>query len=160
VGCLFLWRKNLKLFYLTESFYKSAINNIKEMEHKNNRPYAMVIIKIYNNTFAIPLRSGIKHNRCYETMKEDPKSVKGLDYSKALIVLSRDIDSRRKPTINQEEFNVLRGKERIIAEQFKKYLEDYREIIIKKQSGIKLYSIEETLIEFSTLQNYHVQIGI
>lgn len=57
----------MKLYYLSNKFYQWAVDNIVEIEHKNDRPYAMICIKVNNHIFAIPLRSNISHPNCYIT---------------------------------------------------------------------------------------------
>ena len=59
------------------------------------------------------MRSHIRHNFVLWTYKENGC---GLDFSKAVIILDEKkyIDSDRKPIIRQNEFNSLKGKERIV----------------------------------------------
>jgi hypothetical protein len=120
----------------------------------------MICIKIDNHLFAVPLRSNIQHPNCYVTAKNENNTVKGIDYSKAVIITNRDLDQTRKATINNDEFNVLKGKDRVIAAQFAEYVKEYKLIIEKQNSNTDLFDHEKKFIKFSTLQNYHLELDI
>ena len=56
-------KKNYELHYLSKSFYdKYNENEYPEIEHKKQRPYIVLLIKIDKNTFGIPLLCDF-HNR-------------------------------------------------------------------------------------------------
>ena len=141
----------MKLYYLTESFYNSAISILVEVEKKSNRPYAMICIKIDNNLFAVPLRSNIQHPHHYPTSTTE-NNIKGIDYSKAIIITMDCLNTKRKVTIDKDEFCVLRGKDRIIADQFKVYIKKYKSIIQKKK-GIFAHPPESVKSARKVLQN-------
>ena len=72
----------------------------------------MVGVKVGRVRFAVPLRSHIKHKYVLWT---DEENRCGLDFSKAIVLTKpKYIDRSRKPYIRPNEFNSLRGKERII----------------------------------------------
>lgn len=147
----------MKLYFLTKQFYQIYSTKIVEMEQKYNRPYAMICIKIKNHIFAVPLRSNINHPHCYKTEIID-NLVKGIDYSKAVIITTNDLDKKNIPKINQQEFNLLKGKDIIVANQFKKYIEEYISIVQKQNNNIPLQNHESILVKYSTLQNYHTEL--
>jgi len=147
----------LKLFYLKKSFYIQSASLV-EIEQKNDRPYAMVVVKIQGHQFAIPFRSDIRHNHCYPTIIVAGEQ-RGLDYSKALIIQSSDIDYTKNPKIEQAEFNLLKGKEKVVATQFQNYITLYREAIERKINEKSVMS-DSPLLSFSTLQNYHSHLSI
>ena len=149
----------MKLYYLTESFHNSVLSRLFEVEHKANRPYVMICVKIDNHLFAVPLRSSIQHPNCYITAKTG-SNLKGIDYSKAVIINSNCLNKTRKVTITKEEFDALRGKDKIIASQFAEYVKEYKLIIQKKNNNIDLFEHEKTFIKYSTLQNYHTELVI
>ena len=51
---------------LSSEFYKDYnLSKYPEMEEKTNRPFLVMLVEIENNIFAIPFRTNIKHNYCY-----------------------------------------------------------------------------------------------
>ena len=60
-------KKAYQLNYLSAKFYEKY-NSIDypEIENTDSRPYMVVLIKIENNTFAIPFRTNVPHNSCYK----------------------------------------------------------------------------------------------
>lgn len=69
----------------------------------------------------------------------------GLDFSKAVVITDEDkyIDKQHKPQIRQNEFNALKGKERIVYNKMLKYIRQYKKA---KQNQI--------LCKYSTLQYF------
>ena len=59
--------KEYQLNYLTPLFYE-VYNSAKypEIEHKETRPYMVLLVHIEDNTFAIPFRTNVSHNNCYK----------------------------------------------------------------------------------------------
>ena len=81
--------KKYELKYLTEDFYKKYNSvDYPEIENKKECPYMVMLIKIENNTFAIPFRTNVKHNACYrfKNSLRNTQSSTGLDYSKTVII--------------------------------------------------------------------------
>ena len=74
---------------LSEQFYNDYnISNYPEMEDKQSRPFLVLLVKIDDNTFAIPFRTNIKHKYCYKftNTNRSTNTYTALDYSKAVIV--------------------------------------------------------------------------
>ncbi|MDC3417654.1 hypothetical protein NC799_12170 [Aquibacillus sp. 3ASR75-54] len=114
----------------------------------------MVNVKGYQ--FAIPLRSSMNHKENFTTkfVQERGKKVrKGLDYSKAVIITDKRFVSLHPFKIQQDEFLKIVKAEVHIIKSFKKYVDRYIEAYKKNDSNIlRKY-------KFSTLQNYHDELG-
>ncbi|PKM51707.1 MAG: hypothetical protein CVV02_05435 [Firmicutes bacterium HGW-Firmicutes-7] len=141
----------MNFIFLTKDFFNDH-KDLKEIEIKNTRPYIMINVNINNIEFALPLRSGITHKHCYFTNKADNC---GVDYSKSVIIDDEKYIDSKKPYIRSNEFKVLKGKDHIIKKRMEKYILDYMKAISKKH--IREYN---DLCRYSTLQNYHTEIGI
>ena len=141
----------MKYIFLTEDFYNDYAN-CPEIEQKRLRPYVMLLMQIDNQTFALPLRSHIKHNYAFIT---DEANSCGVDYSKAVIILKPEyIDTKRHPKIRPNEYKVLASKERIITKEFINYLKDYKKAV-KERADRTSYTYK-----YSTLQYFHKELGL
>lgn len=140
---------SLKYIYLTNEFYQKY-NKCSEIEKKHNRPYAMLLIKIDNVSWAIPLRSNINHKYVVWSDKENKC---GLDLSKAVVIEDEKYISSGKPTIRQNEFNELKGKNHIVHKKMKKYIEKYIKAYFNQH-----IDRNKTLCKYSTLQYFHEYI--
>jgi len=138
--------------FLTQKFYYDYAN-CPEIEQKPLRPYVVMVFNIGGISFCIPMRSNINHPHAYFTDK--PRKC-GLDFSKTVIIKDRAlyIDKLTKPHIRQDEFNALRGKERIIETRLRKYIRDYNES--KRLLHIPRHS---ALVRYSTLQYFEESIS-
>lgn len=141
----------MKYIFLNEKFYSKYTNDkYPELEHKTTRPYVQVLIKINNILFALPLRSNISHEYVYITNKEKRA---GIDYSKAVVINEEYIDNEKVPHIRQDEFNKLKGKEKIIINQFTNYIKKYNKA---KNNLDKKYA--KNLVQYSALQYFEEYI--
>ena len=61
--------EHMKFIFLTKDFYEDY-KHLKEIEIKDTRPYAMVIVDLNNLLFAIPLRSGISHKTIIQQISQ------------------------------------------------------------------------------------------
>ncbi|MEG1805590.1 MAG: hypothetical protein RR327_04255 [Clostridia bacterium] len=136
----------MKYILLTSAFY-AKYANCPEIEHKVNRPYIQIVVKIENNIFAVPLRSNINHNNVLWT---DKANKCGIDFSKAVIITdyNNEVD-KSQPYIRQNEFNSLRGKEYIIQKKLENYIKTYKEA--KENLNIQRNII---ICKYSTLQYF------
>ena len=109
----------MKYVFLTKQFYKDY-SHCSEIEQKQYRPYVMLLIDVEGLLFALPMRSHIKHKYAYFTNKQNGC---GIDYSKAVVITDEKlyIDTKR-PTIRNDEYKILLGKDYIVSKEFKKYL--------------------------------------
>ena len=150
-------KKNYQLNYLTADFYeKYNSNDYPEIENKDNRPYMVVLIKIDDNTFAIPFRTNVPHNNCYKfkNSTRPTNTVTGLDYTKAVIVNdSKYIGVAAR--INDMEYKELSNKSVFIIRQFEKFIADY----IAYANGKKNYYAVRKF-KFTTLKYFHKELGI
>jgi protein AbiQ len=90
---------------LTLDFYNNN-DHLKEIEKKVDRPYSVFVVDINNLTFAIPLRSSIRHDYFFPssniTNAKKRENISngmgnaGLDFSKAVIVEKRMIYEQRQ----------------------------------------------------------------
>lgn len=148
-------KKNYKLNYLSSKFYtKYDPVTYPEIEHKDNRPYMVVLVKIDRNTFAIPFRTNITHNNCYKfkNSSRTTHSVTGLDYTKAVIVNSSEYIGA-PARIDDKEYVELNKNCSFIIKQFKKFIADYIEFINGKQS---YYASKK--FKFTTLKYFHNEL--
>ncbi|EPO9887565.1 type III toxin-antitoxin system TenpIN family toxin [Vibrio cholerae] len=110
------------------------------------RGHGIVKITINGLTFAIPVRSYIKHNASYilEVNRQD-RTIKGmgLDYSKALLI--RD-DSHVTDDVfvlrNKKSGKKLIGKEEHITSQFQKYVEKYIDAVKRNDANIYPFNLK------------------
>ncbi len=150
-------QKDYQLNYLATEFYKKYNNaDYPEIENKNNRPYMVLLVKIDENTFAIPFRTNVPHNNCYKFKKSTrpTNTVTGLDYTKAVIV-NDDKYIGAAARINDSEYTELSDNRLFIIRQFKKFVADY----IKYAAGKNTYYATKKFM-YSTLKYFHKELGI
>ena len=141
----------VKYTFLTEQFYKDY-SHCSEIEQKRFRPYIVLLAKIDDLLFALPLRSHIKHKYAYFS---DKANSCGIDYSKAVVITNEELYlDNKKPVIRQNEYKTLLGKEYIITKGFKKYLSDYKKTIKTKAQRT------QHLYRYCTLQYFHKELGL
>lgn len=141
----------MEFVFLTPDFFTDH-QNLQEIEIKDTRPYILITITINNIKFALPLRSGISHNHQFPT---DKANNCGVDYSKAVIIDDMKYIDTKTPYIRPNEYKTLIGKEYLLRKGMEKYINDY--IKAKNKSHIKA---NQDLCRYSTLQNYHIEIGL
>lgn len=109
-----------------------------------------MVVRIDNGLlFGIPLRSHITHRSAFITA-----GTKGLDYTKAVLIKNENHVSRSAFHIPQDEFVKIADRELFIRERFEKYIKKYIKAAISGDNNI----LRE--YRFSTLQNYHEELGI
>ena len=126
----------MEFVFLTSDFYTDhPAERFPELEHKQDRPYVLVLITVGANRYAYMTD---KEKRC------------GVDYTKAVLVTdeARYIEQERKPHIRPNEFDALRGKEYKIKCGMQKYIEVYQKA---KQSEL---ARDKMLVRCSTLQYF------
>jgi len=138
---------------LTDDFFE-LYKNCKEIEKKNNRPYATVCLLRYNNLyFAIPIRYNIKHQYAIFTDKE---KTKGLDLSKTLIIKDlKYIIQNKTAFISQTEYSQLITKEAFILSKLNSYIKKYIKAL-EHQEIKKNY----LLCSMSCLKYFHNELNI
>ena len=140
-----------QFIYLTQDFYNDHAS-CSEIEKKSARPHVRMLVRVEGLDFAIPMRSHISHPHSFLT---DKANGCGLDFSKAVLLTdpARYIDSQRAPHIRQNEFDALRGKEYVVEQGMKKYINTYRKALLKPE-----IPRNKQLLSCSTHQYYHAQI--
>ncbi len=155
----------MQLKKLTLSFYhenthlKEALDNHNgQWEEDKVRGYGVVIIELNNLTFAIPLRSHIRHQACYITKTDASKKTKGkgLDFSKALLIENHEYISNQVFKIPSVEHTRLQNKTIFIAQKFEKYVQKYIKAVQNEDNNI----LNNQEYRFTTLINYHKQLNI
>lgn len=143
----------MRFVFLSSTFYQTY-SDCHEILLKDHRPYVLALIVVKQITYAIPLRSNIRHEYAYFT---DKANHCGIDYSKAVVITDAitQLDDSRSPHIRQNEFDALRGKDYLIQKGMQKYVQVYKRALREKQ-----IQANQALLEKSTLQYFHTEIGI
>lgn len=144
----------MKFYFLTKDFFEEY-NYCEQMEKKQNRPHACITLVEYSGvTFAIPLRSHIKHEYAIFT---DKGKTKGLDLSKAVIIndLVKFIDNKTHVFIDEAEYKFLLGKEHFLSTKLESYIKKYKKALKKPE-----IPKNKLLLEYSTLQYFHKELNI
>lgn len=124
-------------------------NKSGEWNGEKERGYGIAVISHNNLRFGIPLRSHIPHRFCYRT-----SDTKGLDYSKAVLLTKGVYISDRPFMIPSAEYVKIKDRAHHISSQFGKYVDKYVDGVRKADKNV----LREYV--FSTLQNYHVELGV
>lgn len=136
----------MTFIFLSKAFFDDY-SNCPEIEQKSDRPYVQVIVRIGSVTYAVPMRSHIKHAHVLWTDREQGC---GLDFSKTVILSKMSyICQDVAPHIRQNEFDALRGKEQLVKEKLLQYIRTYKKA--KKRLDV---SRNRTLCSYSTLQYF------
>jgi protein AbiQ len=146
---------------LDTSFYDENTHLVEALDNFNGnwqegkaRGYGVVIINLNNLTFAIPLRSNIRHKAAYITSSGTVK--KGLDFSKAVLISKDSYVSNAPFKIPSEEHKKLLDKEHFVTHKFEKYVDHYIKAV--KSSDQNILRSEE--YRYTTLQNYHLELAV
>ena len=140
--------------FLTDSFYYDY-RNCKEMEKKNDRPYAnLCLIELNNMYFAIPIRHSIRHKYAIFTNKE---KTMGLDLSKSVIItdIDRYVDFSTTAFISKDEYIFLSKRTNLIKKQLLLYINKYKKAYSNQQ-----IPRNKLLCSMSCLQYFHKELGI
>jgi len=145
-------------FYLNNSHLREALDNNNGSWTKGKiRGYGVVLIDLNDLTFAIPLRSNIKHSAAYITVRSQAPGIKGkgLDFSKALLIAQASYISHMPFKISPQEHKKIQDKEVHITHSFEKYVCKYIKAVNRSDQNI-LNGFE---YRFTTLVNYHSELG-
>lgn len=149
----------MKIQKLEECFFKENSHLVEVLDKDKSgawissilkqRGYGVVLIELKGLRFGIPLRSHMNHNFGFKT-----KEGKGLDYSKAVLLSKDEYISEQPFLIPSDEFVQISDRERFITQQFEKYVQKYIDGVNRQDVNIlRPY-------KFSTLQNYHQELGL
>lgn len=123
------------------------------------RGYGFVVIKINKNlTFAIPKRSRIRQKRAFITKRSREKGVygKGLDYSKALLITRSSYIFHSPFKIAYDEHKKIMNSGSQIRTEFEEYVNDYIGAVRSGDQNL----LDSKEFQFTTLVNYHTELGI
>ena len=146
-------------FYINNTHLREVLDNHNgDWTQGKVRGYGVVIISINNLSFAIPLRSKIKHKSSYITVRSHQKGLegKGLDFTKAILITEQKYISHLLFKISKDEYQKLTNKEHHITRKFEKYVSKYIVAIQNSDHNI----LQSSNYRFSTLCNYHVELGL
>ena len=150
-------KKIYELHYLSEEFYKKYnTKEYPEIEHKAQRPYIVLLVKIEDNTFALPLRTNIKHSNCYKFRysSRPTETITGIDFSKALIVNEEGFIGKAAE-IDNKEYVELNDRIAFILSKFCTYVNGYRKYV---SGNANEYQAKK--YKFTTLKYFHEELGI
>ncbi|EKN4883135.1 hypothetical protein ACLIXB_003990 [Yersinia enterocolitica] len=162
-------QSSMELKKLDSSFYQQNLVVLEALDFDaktnswlvNNkiRGHGIVQIQLNGLTFAIPVRSHIRHDDCYiierDTGKNDVRGM-GLDYSKAMLITDKSYISAQVFLLkNKKAAKDLLSKEAHVTKQFAKYVDRYVEAIRKNDQNILRRDYC-----FTTLINYHAELGV
>lgn len=155
----------MQLKKLDQSFYDENTHLKEVLDLKDGvwiegktRGYGIVLIELNELTFGIPVRSNIRHKASYITDRSSQLGIhgKGLDYSKALLLTKPEYISPLPFKINTRQHELLKDKAIFISKSFEKYVTKYVDAIRKADSNV----LTSNVYRYTTLQNYHVELGI
>lgn len=136
----------MTFIFLTKQFYDDYAH-CPEIEQKLTRPYVLACVQIGDVTFAVPLRSHIRHTHVLWT---DKANGCGLDFSKTVVLAKESyIDRIKKPHIRPLEFDALRGKEYLIQQKLLKFIRTYQKAKLRLD-----VPRNQRLCAYSTLQYF------
>lgn len=159
--------KNIALRRLTSDYYSEHahlaealdFDRITKVPNDKGRGFGVCLVDILGHQFAIPLRSNMSHKDNFPTKFSKDASGRtlrqGLDYSKSVIITDkRFISEKPFKTREKEEYLKINRAEKKILKEFEDYVNKYIEAVRKPD--------EHILAEYnySTLKNYHVELGL
>ena len=162
--------KNSLYFHLLTQEYFETYQELDEFQQDNARGHGVMILDINNKLIAIPLRSGISDNLKnsshlfpYTSYKrhDGKMCLKALDFSKLTIIEEKDIDNSKIyhfKNPNEKNF-YLKNSNRIFS-RVKNYVNKYIKICSRIENGEAVTFRTLTPYRFSTLRNFHNELGI
>lgn len=139
----------LRLITLSDYFFDSYAG-CTEILQKRSRPYACLEVSIDGIPFAVPFRHHISHGWAYITYDRC-----GLDYTKAIVLADKRFVGSEDVSIEQREFDALKGKEHRIVSGMRKYLAVYKKSV--QYADNPRY---DRIRLCSTLQYFHAELSM
>lgn len=153
---LFFWVQEMLIQKLEDLFFEENTHLVEVLDKRQGkwdgekkRGYGILLIELKNLRFGIPLRSHINHQSCFKTTAD-----KGLDFSKAVLLVKDDYISEAPFMIPADEFIKIKDRTHFIQGKFSKYVDKYVKSV-QRQDANALRSYR-----FSTLCNYHSELGL
>ena len=151
-------KKFYELHYLSPEFYnKYNTVDYPEIEHKAQRPYIVLLVKVDDNTFALPLRTNIKHSSCYKFQysSRPTESITGIDFSKAVIVNEEEEYIGEAAEIDNKEYVELNDRIAFIVSKFSTYVKGYHSYVAGTSN-----EYQAKKYKYTTLKYFHKELGI
>ncbi|WP_215193344.1 hypothetical protein [Exiguobacterium sp. s95] len=150
------------VFYAENGHLIEALDKTPGSQFKDKgRGYAVLVVKVKNIQFAIPLRSSMSIDHKYNfttktSVNSKGKKVRhGLDYSKAVIITSQaQVNEKIFYLKKKEDYLKIKKQVDKIQMEFEKMIEKYIRAVLKNDKNI----LRE--FRYSTLQNYHEELGL
>lgn len=139
--------------HLTKLFYETY-SSCKEILKKEDRPYCVALFEVDGITFAIPFRTHINHKYSYIFKKSPRSNQSGLDFTKAVVIVSQDFIGD-ETIIDSKEYSEFINKQAVIINRFKKFIKDYKE-----WTSDPAYYRAENIVKFSSLKYFHNELGL
>ena len=149
--------KNYSIKYLSNYFaYKYPESEYPEFEHKINRPYVVLLLKIDGHTFAIPFRTNMNHKYGYKFINSGrgANTCAGLDFTKVVLVDDEKLLGD-DAIIDNKEYLELSQKHYFIRKKFIRYYDNY-----KKYLNGELNEYQSKPYIFSKLNYYKKELGL
>ena len=146
-------QNQIELRKIKPSFFSDNLHLVEILDDKS-RGYGYIHCLVDEHNFAIPLRSSIKHNHRFPiSTPHDSNGVKGLDYTKAIIVPENYLNGVF--VIDNSEYRrIYRDRKKIINE-FKDYVDNYKKFL----RGEEISDEYKDAYRYTTLINYHEQLS-
>lgn len=142
---------------LTKNFYEKYPPDLyPELMSKPDRPYACLLIEIFNDFVAcVPFRSAISHHSAYlfKGSKRSRRTKSGLDYTKIILIDELDYISSASAVVDDDEYaETIKNLNKITSGVYK-YINDYymhmtKEKILNEATFNRKY-------KYSTLKYFH-----
>ena len=143
--------------YLSTEFYnKYNALEYPEIEHKIQRPYIVLLIKVDGNTFALPLRTNIKHSSCYKFQYSSraTDSITGIDFSKAVVINKANYIGEAAD-IDNKEYVELNDRIAFIISKFRTYIKGYYTYVEGKAN-----EYQAKKYKYTTLKYFHDELSL
>lgn len=157
-----LVRKLEDLFYAENAHLEEVMDKDRTTgiwTEDKTRGYGIVVMEMQTLRFGIPLRSNIPRGNKHSFITKESKDRrirKGLDFTKAVLLVRDDYVSNVTFQIPLDELKILRDNEFIIGKSFEKYVVQYVE---HTNNGTRASMLAREY-GYSTLKNYHSELGI
>ena len=136
---------DVTLILLTPQFYDDY-SHCPEIMQKKDRPHVQARVEVDGVLFGIPLRSHINHPHVVWT---DRANRCGLDLSKAIVITNAEkyIDTKT-PLIRKNEYDALRGRERIVIAGLVRYIARYKEAKANQSDPVNLMLVKRSALQY------------
>ena len=143
---------------INESYFDSN-PHLKEILHNGSRLYLGVVIEVNSCRCFVPLRSEIKTESKYRKagypLPSTTRKNAGLDFRKLLVISNmKDVKIQNKVEIPSIQKNKIYDEFDKISARLNSYVQTYIREVNRNRAN------DNFLYKFSTLKNYHVELGL